>query len=139
MAIATCLPDALDGLDGDNARRTVSIATGSASYSMLVDLADKLKAICPGLNINIYKITNNFFGTSITVSGLLTGKDMYDQLKDKPLGDELLIPHNCLRHGEEVFLCGMTVEELSTALGVPVRHSGTDGFELCEAILGREI
>ena len=60
----------------------------------------------------ICKIINNFFGESITVSGLLTGKDMYDQLKDKPLGEELLIPQNCLRHGEDVFLCGMTLDEL---------------------------
>lgn len=119
--------------------RTVSIATGTASCSMMRGLADKLEALCPNLTVNIYEIINNFFGTSITVSGLLTGRDMLDQLKNKPLGEELLIPENCLRHGEEVFLCGMTVSELSASLGVHVRTSGGDGFELCEAILGREI
>ena len=129
---------ALLDVEGD-AKRSVSIATGSASYPMMLSLADKLQALCPSLNVNIYEITNNFFGTSITVSGLLTGRDMYDQLKDKPLGEELLIPQNCLRHGEEVFLCGMTVSQLSTALGVSVKTTGGDGFELCEAILGRTI
>ena len=129
---------ALLDVEGD-AKRSVSIATGSASYPMMLSLADKLQALCPSLNVNIYEITNNFFGTSITVSGLLTGRDMYDQLKDKPLGEELLIPQNCLRHGEEVFLCGMTVSQLSSALGVSVKATGGDGFELCEAILGRTI
>ena len=106
---------------------------------MIKERVDKLCAFCPELNVEIYKIINNFFGTSITVSGLLTGKDIYEQLKDKQLGEELLIPGNCLRHGEDVFLCGMTVQELSESLGVPVRSTGSDGYELCEAILGRRI
>lgn len=135
MAIA----DAEEFLESRDQTRWVSLVTGVASYPMIKEQIDKLCLICPGLNVNIYKITNNFFGESITVSGLLTGKDIYDQLKDKPLGDELLIPQNCLRHGEDVFLCGMTVEELSEKLNVTVKTSGSDGYELCEAILGRSI
>ena len=119
--------------------RTVSIATGVAAYPLMAERAQKLMKLCPNLTVNIYEITNNFFGRSITVSGLLTGRDMYEQLLDKPLGDMLLIPQNSLRHGEEVFLCGMTVTELSDKLGVPVSSSGSDGYELCEAILGRSI
>ena len=119
--------------------REISMVTGVASYETIKEQVAKLMALCPNLTVNIYKIINNFFGTSITVSGLLTGHDMLDQLKDKPLGQELLIPGNCLRHGEDVFLCGMTVDELSKALGVPVRNTGSDGYGLCEAILGRTI
>ena len=119
--------------------RTVSLVTGTASYPMLQGLADKLMAICPDLKVNIYKIINNFFGTSITVSGLLTGKDICEQLAGCELGEELLIPENSLRHGEEVFLCGMTVSEMSSTLGVPVTPSGSDGYELVEAIIGHTI
>ena len=133
------LEDVVDLLENKDVKRSVSIVTGVAAYPMIERQIDRLKRVCPNLNVNIYKIINNFFGESITVSGLLTGKDMYDQLKDKPLGEELLIPQNCLRHGEEVFLCGMTVKELSEKLGVPVRASGSDGYELCEAVLGRSI
>ena len=133
------LEDVVDLLENKDVKRSVSIVTGVAAYPMIERQIDRLKRICPNLSVNIYKIINNFFGESITVSGLLTGKDMYDQLKDKPLGEELLIPQNCLRHGEEVFLCGMTVQELSEKLGVPVRASGSDGYELCEAVLGRSI
>ena len=133
------LEDVVDLLENKDVKRSVSIVTGVAAYPMIERQIDRLKRVCPNLSVNIYKIINNFFGKSITVSGLLTGKDMYDQLKDKPLGEELLIPQNCLRHGEEVFLCGMTVQELSEKLGVPVRASGSDGYELCEAVLGRSI
>ena len=133
------LEDVLEFASGEQYDRTVSLVTGTASYPTLKQLSDRLMALCPGLNINIYRIINNFFGTSITVSGLLTGKDICEQLEEKPLGDELLIPENSLRHGEDVFLCGMTVGEMSEKLGVPVSPSGSDGYELVEAILGRSI
>ena len=133
------LEDVLEFASGEQYDRTVSLVTGTASYPTLKQLSDRLMALCPGLNINIYGIINNFFGTSITVSGLLTGKDICEQLEGKPLGDELLIPENSLRHGEDVFLCGMTVGEMSEKLGVPVSPSGSDGYELVEAILGRSI
>jgi len=133
------LEDVVEFASGDIDSRTVSLVTGTASYPMLKDLADKLMSLCPKLTVNIYEIINNFFGTSITVSGLLTGKDICEQLAGLPLGDELLIPENSLRHGEDVFLCGMTVGEMSEKLGVPVSPSGADGYELVEAILGRTI
>ena len=119
--------------------REVSIVTSVASYDMIKEQVDKLCALCPELKVNIYKIINNFFGTSITVSGLLTGKDILEQIKDKPLGEEVLIPGNCLRHGEDVFLCGMTVSELSESVGCAVVDTGSDGYSLCEAILGSSI
>jgi NifB/MoaA-like Fe-S oxidoreductase len=65
------------------------------------------------LEVKVYKIINNFFGESITVSGLLTGKDIAEQLYGVIDCDELLIPENCLKADEDVFLCGMTLCELS--------------------------
>ena len=120
-------------------KRHISLVTGVASYPMIKEQVSKLCAICPNLNVEIYEIVNNFFGRSITVSGLLTGRDICEQLCEKPLYDELLIPQNCLRHGEETFLCGMTVSEMSEKLGVPVKATGADGYELAEAILGESI
>ena len=122
-----------------NKKRSISLVTGVASYPMIKEQVAKLLALCPNLSVNIYEIVNNFFGRSITVSGLLTGLDICEQLDGKPLGEELLIPQNCLRHGEDVFLCGMSVGEMSQKLGVPVRASGNDGYELAEAILGESI
>ena len=115
--------------------RTVSIATGVAAYPTVSDLARKLQAIYSGLKINVYEIKNHFFGESITVSGLLTGRDMYEQLCERELGDELLVPKNALRHGEDVFLCDMTITELSERLGVKITAVGSDGYELVRAII----
>ncbi len=119
--------------------RTVSLVTGVASYEFVKSISDRLESICPGLKINVYKIINNFFGEGVTVSGLLTGRDIAEQLSGCSLGDELLIPENSLRRGEDVFLCGMTVCELSKKLGVPVRTSGCDGYEFVESLIGKNI
>ena len=133
------LENAVDLSETLNKKRSISLVTGVASYPMIKEQVDRLCLLCPNLNVQIYEIVNNFFGRSITVSGLLTGKDICEQLEGKALGEELLIPQNCLRHGEDVFLCGMTVGEMSERLGVTVRTSGSDGYELAEAILGCSI
>ncbi len=81
-------------------------------------------------------IRNDFFGPSITVTGLITGGDLIAQLKDKDLGDELLIPCNMLRADEEVFLDDVTLDDLRKALNIKVSVVDTDGFSFVNSILG---
>ena len=130
------LTAALDEATATDASRTVSVVTGVASYDMIKGKCDEIMRKIPGLQIKVYKIVNNFFGKSITVSGLLTGKDIYEQLLDKELGDLLLVPANALRAGEEVFLCDMTVDELAERLGVRILPTRDDGYEFVDHLLG---
>jgi len=118
------------------APRKVSIATGYAAYDHICAVSKKLEESFDGLRINVYRIKNNFFGDSITVSGLLTGKDMSEQLSGKDLGDELLFSCSALRADGEVFLDDMTPEELSKKLGVPTRACESDGYSFICAVLG---
>jgi len=114
----------------------ISIATGTLAQPFLTKLlktaADKYGTIIG----EVYAVKNDFFGESVTVSGLITGGDVINQLKGKELGTKLLIPQNMLRHGEEVFLDNVTVPELSNALGVPIRVVKQSGTEFLLAILG---
>ena len=64
-----------------------------------------------GTDITVVKIENDFFGHTITVSGLVTGKDLTNQLKDKYKIDDLLISSSMLRSEGDMFLDSMTVEE----------------------------
>jgi len=114
----------------------ISVATGVAAYDTIKAICDKICLIAPNLKINVYKITNKFFGESITVSGLLTGKDVAEQLSGKNLGECLYLSSSCLRHGEDVFLCGMKIAELSRALGVEVCTLESDGYAFVEGMLG---
>jgi len=129
--------DAARYVKGLRRPRSVSVATGVASYPMISELASGLASLSDKLTVNVYEIKNRFFGESITVSGLLTGKDIKEQLMDKELGDVLLIPRNALRHGEDVFLCGMTLGELSRELNVSIRVCENDGFDFIDAVFGK--
>lgn len=130
------LEDVEDILSRFSCPRTVTAVTGAASYPMIKGFADKLSALCEGLRINVVKIINNFFGESITVSGLLTGRDIYEQVRGLELGDELLIPSSALRADECDFLCGMTLAELSDKLGLKVTPVDNDGYAFAEAVFG---
>jgi putative radical SAM enzyme (TIGR03279 family) len=116
--------------------RVVSVATGVASYPVISSLAKRLEKLSGGLTVHVYEIKNRFFGESITVSGLLTGRDIYAALEGKTLGDELFVPANALRYPEEDFLCGMKLLELSEKLGVKISCTGEDGFGFLEAVTG---
>ena len=132
------LSDCYDMRDYLSAPRTVSVATAVAAYPEICKIANAVSSAIDGLKVNVYCIRNNFYGESITVSGLLTGKDIAEQLEGKPLGDELLISESCLRDGEDVFLCGMTREELEERLGVTVSACENDGYEFVRALIGAE-
>ena len=93
----------------------------------------------PQLRGEVVGIVNDFFGHTITVSGLVTAQDLITQLKDRPtLGERVLIPANMLRHSEGVFLDDYTVEQVEQALGRRLTISETDGYSLCDAIFRQE-
>ncbi|HPD01362.1 MAG TPA: DUF512 domain-containing protein [Acetivibrio sp.] len=117
-------------------RRKVSIATGVSSYKYIKELADVLENKYKDLNVNVYKIKNEFFGENVTVTGLITGQDLVKQLFDKDLGEELLISVSMLRSGEEVFLDDYTVDMLEKELGIRVTVVENCGNDFVEKILG---
>lgn len=127
--------DALADIDSFSADRHISIATGVAAYPLLREIADMCQQKCNGLKCDVFAINNDFFGERITVAGLITATDIYNQLKDKKLGDTLLIPSSMLRAEGDMFLDGVTVEELSQKLNVKITSIDNDGYALVNAIL----
>ena len=89
----------------------------------------------PNIDIKCYCIKNNFFGESITVSGLITGRDLIEQLKGRELGEMLLLPNNILRSGEDVFLDDITLGELENTLQVSANIVKSSGKDLLEAVI----
>ena len=119
-----------------SAGRAVSVATGYASYEYIRELCREIERRVEGLSVTVYPIKNNFFGEQITVSGLLTGKDMEEQLRGRELGDCLLIPSATLRAEGDIFLDDMSPEELSRSLGVEIRAVESQGDDFIRAVLG---
>lgn len=115
--------------------RHISIATGVSAYPLIRDIADKCEQKCKGLKCDVYAIKNNFFGEKITVSGLITATDIYEQLKDTDLGETLYIPSSMLRDGGDMFLDSITLDELSDKLNVKIKPINNEGYLLVDAII----
>ena len=81
-------------------------------------------------------VDSSFFGETVTVSGLLTGRDLSEQLKNVQ-ADEILLTRGILRSDGDLTLDDMSVEDLRAALPAPVTFVG-DGFDLYEALLQTE-
>lgn len=113
--------------------RPFSTACGVDAAPWIREIVDRAAEKCHTKG-NVYPIVNHFLGETITVSGLITGGDLIAQLKGRELGERLLIPINMLRHGEDVFLDDVTLEDVKRELGVEVIPVNQDGFDLCDAI-----
>ncbi len=116
--------------------KTVLLVTGVAASGAVTAMAEHIMKLFPNTKVRVKTVINRFFGESVTVSGLLTGRDILEQLSGEDMPDEIFIPHNSLRYPEEDFLCGMTRAELEDRLGVPVRISSEDVYENIRLILG---
>ncbi len=113
-----------------------TIATGAAAANCLQKVLDSAAEICANISGTVATVNNEFFGGQVDVAGLLTGGDLIRQLKGRDLGGRLLITKNMLRHGENVFLDDVTLQEVSDELGVDIRVVGQDGADLVRAIFG---
>ncbi len=113
-----------------------SIATGAAAAPLLKKLLQQGRERFDNLDGRVYTVQNDFFGRSVTVAGLITGRDLIGQLRGQYLGRRLLIPESMLRAAERDFLDGVTLAAAAGALGVDIRTVPNDGAALWEAMRG---
>ena len=94
----------------------VTVVTGVSSFGIISDFAAGLTEKT-GIEIVPKAVENRLFGSSVTVTGLVTGKDIVSALTGGEIGTALLIPDVMLKEGEGVFLDDMTLDELGKQLG----------------------
>lgn len=129
--------DELEWRDADDSiKRTVSIACGTSAAPYLRELMDEAEKKFSGVKVNVYPIVNDFFGEQINVSGLIVGQDLHNQLKNKPLGDALLISSAMLRFENDLFLDDVHIDDLSRKLHIKIYPIHNDGVMLLNAVLG---
>lgn len=125
-----------DRINGRQMRaKHITLATGRLAYRFIKQMAKQMEERYEGLQIDVIAIRNDFFGEMITVSGLLTGQDIMAQLKDRDLGEKLLLPQNVLKSGEPVFLDDYTLDDIEKALQVRIDIVKSSGRDFIEAIL----
>ncbi len=119
--------------------RHVTIATGMLACPTIKRLTEEITSVFPSVRADVVPIRNDFFGEQITVSGLITGRDLIRQLGGRDLGEQLLLPVNMLRSDEDVLLDDVTVGQIEDALQTKIIIVESDGQSLVNAVCGRNL
>lgn len=126
----------LEELDADESLcHKVTIACGEGVFPYMKRIMSMINEKFPNITINTRTIKNNFFGGGVNVSGLVTGGDLIDQLRDDDLGDRLLIPSSMLRFENDLFLDDVSTDDVERELGVTLVPVNNNGNDLVEAVI----
>ncbi|MGH7680804.1 MAG: DUF512 domain-containing protein [Candidatus Eiseniibacteriota bacterium] len=107
-----------DRIGESRRRERVAVVTGASAAPTLRRLFGERP---PGdVDVTICEVANDYFGDTVTVSGLLVGADIERALKAHGSMDRVLLPPNCLKE-KEIFLDDRTRSDLERSLGVPVQ------------------
>ena len=101
-------------------KKRCSWVVGKLVEQALKPISGRMNRI-DGLSLKIYGLESPYWGTEQVVTGLLTGQDIIDGLKNKELGDQLLLPSIMLKNNESIFLDDITIEEVSKQLQIPIK------------------
>ncbi|MEW9096130.1 MAG: DUF512 domain-containing protein [Clostridiaceae bacterium] len=115
-----------------NIKGNFTFITGALAYNELEKCKDKIEENNSNIKIDVIKVINNFFGETITVAGLITGKDIMESLDKNQVGDYIFIPRNMLRAGDDVFLDDITLKDLENYYGRKVIICEYTGEDLIE-------
>ena len=115
--------------------RKVVIITGTAAGPYIEMLSREIEGIFNQIVIEVHPIVNYYFGSKITVSGLITGRDIKSQLKVKEDVDQLLMPVNMFRSGETVLLDDIECNMLESFFKKSILIVDTPGKAFVDAIL----
>ncbi len=130
------IDDTLNDLD-ENSKGSFSIATGALAYEELIKARDKIFKKNPNIKLDVYKVINDYFGETITITGLLTGTDIINQLKGKINTKYLLMADCMFRKGyelsdssEQIMLDDLKIRDIEEALDVKVIVTDYTGEDL---------
>ena len=112
-------------------RRTLLIPTGVSAQPFIEKITRRYAP--EGTTVQVIPVKNSFFGETITVTGLIVGRDLINALKGIPC-DQVLLCDTMLRENTDRFLDDTTLEEVRSELGVPVRVVRNNGESLIRAL-----
>jgi NifB/MoaA-like Fe-S oxidoreductase len=123
--------------DNVSPKRKLSVVTGVLGTQVLTPLSRRLNQV-EGVDLQIIEVENKYYGSPVTVTGLLTGEDILEKLASVSLGEVVLIPELLLNE-DNLFLDNISWSEFKDKLPAEVRKVPNDARELTEEILGINI
>jgi putative radical SAM enzyme (TIGR03279 family) len=127
----------LDSLPSNKSveKRKISIATGHSAYKFMREMSNLVMKKYSNIEIKVYEIKNKFWGETITVSGLITAKNIVEQLKGEDIGEVLYITRSMLKADEEIFLDNITLEELQDIMKIKIIPCLNEGKDFVDKII----
>ena len=116
-------------------KRNILIPTGVSAYPYINELVEKYTSEKRNVFVSVFPVENHFFGSSVTVTGLITGKDLMDALEGRN-ADQVLISCSMLQENKDNFLDGYTVTEIEEKTGLPIRVVKNTGEDFLNALFG---
>jgi len=116
------------------AEKNITIATGTLIHDLFQNKVVPVLNQIYNMNVALVPIKNDFYGNSVTVTGLLTGQDIISQLRSKTLGDAVWMSHRILNDDGFKTLDDMTLEDMSLSLGCPISVSNDSILDLIKGL-----
>lgn len=114
--------------------RETHIITGVSGKAVLQPVVERLNQVA-GVAVHLIPVVNSFLGSSITVTGLLTGGDIIKTLGNQYQGKNVLLPEIILKAGEELLLDDISVADIIRASGAEIRVVPIKARDLVDAVL----
>lgn len=125
---------ASEDIDRFPVKQKISLITGFHGKAALKAVLEDLNQRAP-LEVDTVVVNNRFFGDTVTVTGLLTGKDIIDTLKEKAEKDVIyFLPDVLLKHHTDLLLDGISVDDIRRESGCDIRVIETTGTALADAV-----
>ncbi len=110
-------------------KKNIIILTGKITYNFIKEKSRIIEDILGNINIEVRYVENNYFGTDITVTGLMTGSDILETLKDVDNKTTILISDVCLKEDEDIFLDDIKLTDLKLKYNnIVISENNAKGF-----------
>ena len=115
------------------------LITGESAKDFITSCAKRVESACKGIAVDVLAVKNEFFGETVNCTGLLTGQDIINNIKnyDKEF-DYLVLPDVCLKQGEDLFLDDLTLLEFKDKIQKPIIINDGSAESFIDALSGGE-
>lgn len=115
-------------------RACIGLVTGTLAFPFMADLAKRIEKRLEGVKLHVKAVENRYFGKTITVSGLISGRDLSERLDDME-ARVVLVPSVMLKEGTDETLDGLALSEIGDEKGKELMPVAVEGRSFIEAIL----
>jgi putative radical SAM enzyme (TIGR03279 family) len=109
--------------------RRLRLVTGASMAPFLRERASRLAGVARA-EVDVVEVVNEYFGPSVTIAGLLGGRDILSALGEPRAGDVVVLPAEAL-NADEVFIDDLPLAELRERLSPAEVRTG---YEVTQAL-----